>query len=66
MAHALALNEGIEKVAEVARRLYPEAYLGGLETLRVEWLPKGTKFIINEYDGSESIQRLDETDWLVA
>jgi hypothetical protein len=30
-------------------------YCGGVSTLVVEWLPEGTKFHVNEYDGLESI-----------
>lgn len=35
------------------------AYTGGAEDLRIEWIPQGTRFIINEYDGSESIHIYD-------
>jgi hypothetical protein len=30
-------------------------YLGGLRQAKVEWVPVGTRFIIDEYDGSESL-----------
>jgi hypothetical protein len=30
-------------------------YLGGLADVGVEWLDQGTRFEINEYDGSESL-----------
>ena len=30
-------------------------YTGGLDQAEVEWVPKGSRFIINEYDGSESL-----------
>ena len=45
---------------------YPDAYAGGIADLCVEWIPEGAKFIINEYDGSESLQLMDTTDWLIA
>lgn len=45
---------------------YPDIYTGGLEDLEVAWLKEGTQFIINEYDGSESIQVNESTDWLIA
>ena len=32
-----------------------DIYLGGVEDLTIEWVPKGTKFKIEEYDGSEYI-----------
>ena len=31
----------------------------GAEGLQIEWLDEGTAFIINEYDGSESIETLE-------
>ncbi len=31
-------------------------YLGGVKDLEIEWLPKGTIFEIDEYDGFESIR----------
>ena len=30
-------------------------YLGGVENLKVQWLPEGTKFRIEEYDGAEYV-----------
>jgi hypothetical protein len=38
-------------------------YCGGSPGLRIEWLPVGTRFIVNEYDGSESIQVDYRTEW---
>ena len=36
----------------------------GTGDLIIEWLPVGTKFSINEYDGSESIYRDDELEFV--
>lgn len=41
-------------------------YLGGWGDCSVYFLDKGTHFIIDEYDGSESIQVMNETNWSVA
>ena len=35
---------------------YPEIFKGGMTDLEVEWIPEGTLFKVNEYDGSESIE----------
>lgn len=43
------------KAAEIAERKY-SAYTGGASSLRIEWVPEGTAFKIEEYDGSESIR----------
>jgi hypothetical protein len=45
---------------------YPDIYTGGSDDLQIKWIPEGTKFIINEYDGNESIQTLESTNWLTA
>jgi hypothetical protein len=45
---------------------YPSAYTGGLGDLTIAWLPEGTLFRIEEYDGSESIETLGDTDWIKA
>jgi hypothetical protein len=45
---------------------YPDIYAGGLRDLQIEWIPEGTQFIVNEYDGNESIQTRDSTDWHTA
>lgn len=45
---------------------YPDIYKGGLKDLQVEWLDVGTEFIINEYDGSESIEIKDYVGWITA
>jgi hypothetical protein len=50
----------------VAKRLFPEAYVGGLDQAEVQWLPEGTHYRIDEYDGAESIETFDETNWRTA
>lgn len=41
-------------------------YAGGARDLVVRWLPIGTRFQVEEYDGSEWLEIEDEQDWLVA
>jgi hypothetical protein len=45
---------------------YPDMYLGGMRDLVIKWLPLGTKFRIDEYDGNESVEILGDIDWLEA
>lgn len=45
---------------------YPDMYLGGLDDLVIEWVPVGTEFKIDEYDGNESIVYRNQVNWLVA
>jgi len=45
---------------------YPDIYVGGLGSLRVEWIPEGTLFKVVGYDGAESIELKENDDWIVA
>ena len=41
-------------------------YTGGAEDLQIRWLPVGTRFEINEYDGSESVREFGPADGFIA
>lgn len=41
-------------------------YTGGLSDAEIEWVPKGCRFEINEYDGAESLHILSPTDGYMA
>lgn len=56
----------LEKIKSIAEKKYPDAYLGGADDLRIVWIEKGTNFIVDEYDGSESIRTRESVNWLVA
>lgn len=45
---------------------YPSCYLGGLDDLDIRWVPVGSRFVVDEYDGSESVVVEQEFDWMVA
>jgi hypothetical protein len=45
---------------------FPNIYVSNYNDLAVEWVPVGTAFRIDEYDGNESIVTKDEDDWFVA
>ena len=40
--------------------------LMGIDDLEVAWIPVGTRFIVREYDGFESIETEDEINWINA
>ena len=40
--------------------------LGGVMDLQIAWVPVGTKFKIDEYDGSESIIFIEDLDLIIA
>lgn len=37
-----------------------DIFTGGVEGLSIQWLPEGTHFLVDEYDGSESITTKDD------
>lgn len=41
-------------------------YTGGLRDCEIEWVPKGCRFEIDEYDGSESLRILTPADGYLA
>lgn len=41
-------------------------YTGGSDGLSIEWIPLGTQFKIDEYDGAESLETRDGTEWMTA
>lgn len=46
---------------------YPKRFCKlGLRELKLQWLPIGTKFYIDEYDGYESVKVVDSTFWIEA
>jgi len=59
-------NDKIQDAIDYVEKTYPDAYEGGVGQLDIEWIPEGSKFIINEYDGSESLQLMNDTNWLTA
>ena len=60
------LND-VEITDEMIERLYgPDFYAGGLDQLGVVWVPTGTPFIVDEYDGSESVRTLPKINFIIA
>jgi len=55
-----------EKILSYVTLRYPGKYFGGLDTLDIEWIPVGIEFVIDEYDGSETIRFKDQERWLTA
>jgi hypothetical protein len=43
-----------------------DVYTGGAKGLYIEWVPVGTKFYIDEYDGNESLITFDNMTWITA
>ena len=45
---------------------YPGIYDGGMVGLKIEWIPEGSFFRVNEYDGAETIEIQDRVKWIQA
>lgn len=43
---------------------YEHPYMGGFGSLKLVWIPTGTLFRIQEYDGAESIEFFSKEDWM--
>lgn len=56
----------VDNIVEYCTKKYPEGYFGGADDLQICWIPVGTQFKVNEYDGSESIEFKETDSWTVA
>ena len=56
----------IRLMEDYVDKTYPDLFIGGMSELQVKWIPQGTKFRIDEYDGAESVILQDEDDWITA
>lgn len=54
------LMHGTESLGEYAESLGYDCYMGGARDVEVIWVDEGTRFVIEEYDGSESIRTFDD------
>lgn len=59
-------NTDVETITSYCTYKYPDAYLGGVDALKVRWIPEGEEFQIHEYDGMESIRLRKRERWLKA
>lgn len=55
-----------QQIVEYVEKQYPDAFYGALDNLIIKWLPIGTKFRIDEYDGAEWVEEYREESWYIA
>jgi hypothetical protein len=55
-----------EEILKYCHDNYGEEYFGGVDGLRIEWIPEGSEFIVYEYDGDEILWLKDEIEWIKA
>ncbi len=67
LVDAIERDASEEELIKISERLFgKDTYYGGVDQLCIKWLPVGTAFRIDEYDGSESIEIISEINYLVA
>lgn len=55
------------KIESYCEKTYgDELYYGGVDGLAVHWLPIGTQFKIDEYDGAETLIVSNDVCWITA
>ena len=54
------------RFAYILSEKYNNFYDGGVEDLEVQWVDEGKKFRIGEYDGTERVEILEDTNWFTA
>lgn len=59
-------NDQMAELTTYVTLKYPGLYTGGMKDLAIAWVPVGTLFKVNEYDGSESIELKESEEWIVA
>ena len=55
-----------DEILEYCETKWPDEYSGGVEDLKVVWVPEGSEFVIEEYDGAESLMLKEEYNWITA
>lgn len=55
-------DEGKHEEAAALCEKLDLGFSGGAVDVHLEWVDVGTKFVVEEYDGSEGLRRLEELD----
>ena len=58
-------NESDSNIENYIQSQFPDEYisLSGFDQIQVEWINQGDSFVIDEYDGSESVILKDNMNW---
>jgi hypothetical protein len=59
-------EQSIQEAINYCEKTWPDQYSGGVEDLKVVWVPEGSEFVIEEYDGAESLMLKEEYNWITA
>jgi hypothetical protein len=55
-----------ETIELYCQEVYGVHYYNGASDLEVAWVPAGTEFIVEDFDGNESIRFKDKVTWVTA
>jgi hypothetical protein len=66
VVHMVLDKASVDDIVSYCEKTYGDDYYSGANGLTVHWLPRNTKFQIDEYDGSESLRFESDQHWLVA
>ena len=62
----LVQQQKVQEAIDFVEKTWEDVYTGGVQDLRVVWIPEGSEFIIEEYDGSESLMLKTDYNWIKA
>ena len=62
----LVENEKVQEAVDYCESTWTGEYSGGVQDLKVVWVPEGSEFVIEEYDGAESLMLKEEYNWITA
>ena len=62
----LVQQEKVQEAIDFVEKTWEDVYTGGVQDLVVVWVPEGAEFIIEEYDGSESLMLKTDYNWIKA
>ena len=60
------VSKEFDKIKTYLELVYPDDYYSDLTDLTVAWIPLGTLFRVEQYDGAEYIVMQDQLEWLTA
>ena len=63
---AVIFDKSYNDVAEYLHANNCDSFTGGWAGVYVKWMDQGTEFVVEEYDGSESLRYRDNEDWMSA
>ena len=64
LVDAVLAGMDTQEFVNLCESLGYDEYLGGADDLTVVWLDSGTHFVVEEYDGSESIRTFDDLRYI--